>query len=79
MPPSGFTSVSIRAEVIQRIRLHQVRMFKLATLEGVEMPPSLSKWIQKAIEERLEREGNVASPTAMTALPDKTLNGGASA
>jgi len=54
-------------------------MFKLATLEGVEMPPSLSKWIQKAIEERLEREGNVASPTAMTALPDKTLNGGASA
>ena len=56
MPPSGFTSISLRTEVIQRIRLHQVRKFKLATLEGVEMPPSLSKWIQAAIEQRLARE-----------------------
>jgi hypothetical protein len=56
-----FTSVSIKTEVISQIRQHQIRTLRAAMADTVEFPPSLSKWIEKAIEQRLEREGVVAT------------------
>ncbi|MGD0477268.1 MAG: hypothetical protein ABSB29_03765 [Nitrososphaerales archaeon] len=84
MPSYGYASITVKESTLNKVKEHLLEQMvktvnEIGTTAYLRSHPSVSKWVEQTIAMRLEEERSAASPTAISASSDKTLNGGGSA